>query len=289
VVIYKFRNVNTGQATPVPPGEFTVGRDDHAYVHIEDGSVSRKHAKLYNTDEGLFVEDVGSANGTAARGAFIAARTKIEYGEVIYIGSVPFRVDPEIAGEPTAAPSAGTRVANRDYMRRNTERLPAYSEAPRVVEMLPTEPLASLKVDEAVAEKPNAIALRESQPLDPLRLPVIRPGLTPLPPKSPSPAIPPRHSATSASQSLTPPKVQNYPKPSRPLPPPDPEPTVFAAPLPFKEATPPEPIAPGQPAVGFDWKWLALVFLAGLGTGLLLGLYFAKLFIDLGGKAVALP
>ena len=136
--VYKFRNLNTGQATPIPPGEYTVGREDNTHVHVEDSSVSRLHARIFNSDEGLFVEDAGSVNGTAAHGAFITTRMKIDYGEVVYIGSVPFRVDPEVAGEPEVVPSSpGMRSVNRSYMSRDTERLPGIGEAPRVVETIP--------------------------------------------------------------------------------------------------------------------------------------------------------
>jgi hypothetical protein len=42
------------------------------------------------------------------------------------------------------------------------------------------------------------------------------------------------------------------------------------------------------PAGGTSWGRLVMIFLAGMAVGLLLGLYFAKLFLDLGGKGVSL-
>ncbi len=111
---------------PIPPGEFIVGRDEKAYVHVADGSVSRRHAKILSLDEGLFVEDIGSSNGTAVRGGLIQGRVAIALGDIVYIGSVPFRVDPEVGGETAqrASPSGNLRPVSRAYVTRETDRIP---------------------------------------------------------------------------------------------------------------------------------------------------------------------
>ncbi|MDB4793769.1 FHA domain-containing protein [Methylacidiphilales bacterium] len=134
MAVFKFRNLKNGQATPIPPGEFVVGRADDAYVHLEDPSVSRRHAKIINNSSGFFVEDLGSVNGTATRGTFVTRRTSVNYGDEVYIGAVPFRIDPEIAGEPDATPSAGLRAIDRAYMRRDTEPLPKLAESLHIAE-----------------------------------------------------------------------------------------------------------------------------------------------------------
>ena len=297
MVIFKFRNLKTGQATPIPPGEFSVGRADDAYVHVDDGSVSRRHATIFNGDEGFFVEDLGSSNGTAAHGAFITGRMKVEFGDVIHVGSVAFRIDPEVAGEAVAAPSAGLRTSDRDYMRRDTERLIAPGEAPRVVETLSAEQLLAPEVDQvtdADAEDLNAITIREPEPAPAARLPIIRPGGTPLTKQTPaSPAA-----ATSPPPYTAPPRPQPQMGPAgkfRPSSALTTSPSAAASPaaapsLPRTETLP----APGQnpPATqetGINWGLLLIVFLAGMGTGLLLGLCFARIFIELGGKASGLP
>jgi hypothetical protein len=67
----------------------------------------------------------------------------VKYGDVVHIGSVPFRIDPEVAGEPTAPPSAGMRVSNRAYMRKDTERLPSGDVSSRDAEILSPEQLSA--------------------------------------------------------------------------------------------------------------------------------------------------
>lgn len=282
MAVFKFRNLNTGQATPIPPGEFTVGRADDTYVHVEDGSVSRQHAQIFNLDEGFFIQDNGSANGTAMDGTYISGRTQMNIGDVVYVGSVPFRIDPEVAGETNdAPPSAGMRTAKQSYMRRDTERLPGIGEAPRVVEKLSPEKLVAPQLDETKdqdAEEINAITIREPEPMEPMRLPSFKPAPSP----QPKPAA-----ARTATPVATPPKPIQEPEeaayPVRQLP------LLTPTTFPPSKSTSPEQATSGESVPGLNWQWRLFIFLAGLGLGLLLGLIFAKLFIDMGGKPASLP
>ncbi|MCO6439735.1 MAG: FHA domain-containing protein, partial [Nitrococcus mobilis] len=52
----------------VPPGETLVGRSDACGIVVKHNSVSRLHAALRLTSDGLQVEDLGSRNGTAVNG-----------------------------------------------------------------------------------------------------------------------------------------------------------------------------------------------------------------------------
>jgi predicted component of type VI protein secretion system len=163
---------------PLPPGEFTVGRGDQAYVHVEDPSVSRRHAKLFNGPEGFFVEDVGSANGTAMQGVLVVGRKPINIGDVIHIGSVPFRVDPEIGGDlniTPVAPMAGRRSINRDYMRRDTERI-SVEIIDRAVEALSTDMDDALASAAAEAESEEMAAINAREPGTAVSDPTVKGG-----------------------------------------------------------------------------------------------------------------
>ncbi|HEY0257520.1 MAG TPA: FHA domain-containing protein [Candidatus Methylacidiphilales bacterium] len=273
MAVFKFRNLKSGQATPIPPGEFTVGRADDAYVHLEDGSVSRRHAQVINNASGFFIEDLGSANGTAARGSYITRRMNINYGDVVYIGSVPFRIDPEVAGDVDAAPSAGMRSSNRAYIRRDTERLPKSGELPRVVEKISPDKLSAPEVSAATdidAGELNAVIIHEPENVsEPVR----------------------KHPEPEPAVEVAPPRSTfSAPAPSRAVQLQAPHPAVsIQAELrqPAFAATPPVQETPARTATG--WGWLLLTFLAGMGAGLLIGLSFARLFIEMGGKAASLP
>src|ERR1700722_19757552 len=47
------------------PRRFTIGRDKHCDVPVEDNSVSRKHAEIWMAEDGtLMMADLQSSNGT---------------------------------------------------------------------------------------------------------------------------------------------------------------------------------------------------------------------------------
>jgi len=276
VAVFKFRNLKSGQATPIPPGEFTVGRADDVYVHLEDPSVSRRHAQVINNDAGFFIEDLGSANGTATRGSYITRRMNINYGDLVHIGSVAFRVDPEIEGEVDVAPSAGMRTPNRAYMRRDTERLPNPGESQRVVEKISAEKLSAPAISESNdmdADDLNAVTMSE-------------PGnghepVTQVAQAEPSPSS--AREIPSLHLPLPVPTPQRQPQIHQP----DKAVSIQAD---LRQSPAPTASAPVQAStVNRSWSWFLLVFLAGMGVGLLLGLCFARLFIEMGGKAASLP
>lgn len=281
MAVFKFRNLNSGQATPIPPGEFTVGREDEAYVHVEDASISRKHAVVTNDENGFTIQDVGSANGTALNGGLLVGKTLLSLGDVVYIGSVPFRLDPEVAGEPAAAPSAGMRSVNRAYMRRDTEKIPAMGEPGRVMETISVEKLSAPAVSQSMdidAGDLNAITMTEPEAPMAQSLSTVQPGSLGLK----EVAAPKRVLSVPTPQS----HAQSRPQMEKVTRPPQQQ-TQRLGPTPT--VVQPTVEAPATPASGYGWGWALALFLAGMGAGLLLGLYFAKLFFEMGGKAAGLP
>jgi two-component system response regulator AtoC len=89
-------------------GTVTLGRSDSNDVRIDDGQASRSHARL-TVGERLFVEDLGSVNGTRVRDRPISRGEKvaIQPGETIAIGSsvLILHVRSAQAAAPTPADS----------------------------------------------------------------------------------------------------------------------------------------------------------------------------------------
>ena len=65
-----------------------IGRDDTCDIVIPDRQISRRHAKVSNTSEGVHVEDLGSKNGTYFNNKRLLSRQKLEDGDAIQIGLV---------------------------------------------------------------------------------------------------------------------------------------------------------------------------------------------------------
>lgn len=102
-----------GAEFPVPPGRpLVVGRATSADLVVADGAVSRTHAEVQATAEGLRVRDLGSANGTRINGAPIAEGVAAP-GDTVSFGRPAFRVEgASPAGE--GADTAALRVVRTD-------------------------------------------------------------------------------------------------------------------------------------------------------------------------------
>ena len=71
---------------PLAPGaELVVGRSEGCDVTIADGSVSRLHARVVADEEGVYVEDLGSANGTFVAAERIRGRVRLTEGQEVRV------------------------------------------------------------------------------------------------------------------------------------------------------------------------------------------------------------
>jgi FHA domain-containing protein/zinc ribbon protein len=71
----------------LPQGErTTIGRSPDCDIFLDDVTVSRKHAVLVRRDDGLFIEDEGSLNGTFLNRRRIDAPTRLENGDELQVG-----------------------------------------------------------------------------------------------------------------------------------------------------------------------------------------------------------
>ncbi len=68
-------------------GEFVVGRSAGCQLSLDDPLVSRRHAQLVVSADGVTVEDLQSRNGVIVNGERIAERTRLSPGDKIVIGS----------------------------------------------------------------------------------------------------------------------------------------------------------------------------------------------------------
>jgi hypothetical protein len=67
-------------------GEVLIGRGAHCQVVIDSERVSRRHARVSVSPEGVFLEDLDSANGVFLNGSPIAGRCALHAGDRIIIG-----------------------------------------------------------------------------------------------------------------------------------------------------------------------------------------------------------
>lgn len=64
-----------------------VGRAPSADLRLQDPSVSRIHARIELRDDGVYVEDLGSRNGTLVDGEPVTAPRRLEVDDELTVGS----------------------------------------------------------------------------------------------------------------------------------------------------------------------------------------------------------
>lgn len=105
-------------------GKILVGRVAGVNVVIEDDSVSRRHAELEKTADGVIVRDLGSANGTLVNGSAVAPNEAVllQPGDVVQFGVIEMAYEAgeaEVLNVPTrrggtapgARPARGAEAA----------------------------------------------------------------------------------------------------------------------------------------------------------------------------------
>jgi len=85
---------------PVGAGEYAVGRDPGSSIPVESEHVSRQHARLVISAEGMSIEDVGSTHGTFVSSTRIQTETPIGFNQPVQIGDVFLTItEPEAAAD----------------------------------------------------------------------------------------------------------------------------------------------------------------------------------------------
>jgi len=65
--------------------EMLIGREENCDIVISDRQVSRQHAKIFSSSEGIYLEDLRSKNGTHCNGQKITNSVKLQDGDLIQI------------------------------------------------------------------------------------------------------------------------------------------------------------------------------------------------------------
>ncbi len=81
-----------GQVFPITKKEVTIGRAEDRDIRIEDKVVSRRHCKIVEEEDGFYLIDENSTNGTFI-GNMRIAREKLKEGDLIRIGESLLRFE----------------------------------------------------------------------------------------------------------------------------------------------------------------------------------------------------
>ena len=72
--------------------ELVVGRDETCDIPFSDGSVSRRNSRVFLAGGAVYIEDLGSQNGTCVNGERITTARQLRSGDTVSIGDAVFRL-----------------------------------------------------------------------------------------------------------------------------------------------------------------------------------------------------
>lgn len=75
-----------GKTYPFEVEEAHLGRDLANDITVSDPEISRRHARFFMRDESIFLEDLGSTNGTFLNGERVTSPQQLRSGDVITFG-----------------------------------------------------------------------------------------------------------------------------------------------------------------------------------------------------------
>lgn len=85
------RDLKEGSIIPIR-SDLSIGRKDNNSIILSDQHVSGNHAKIVVRNNGLFLEDLNSTNGTYLNGKKISSRIKLSNKDEIQIGTAVFKI-----------------------------------------------------------------------------------------------------------------------------------------------------------------------------------------------------
>ena len=71
----------------------TMGRSDNAEIRVDDPFASSAHARIFPRSEFMYVEDMGSTNGTYLNGRQVKTAERLKVADVIRIGDSEYRYE----------------------------------------------------------------------------------------------------------------------------------------------------------------------------------------------------
>jgi FHA domain len=71
----------------------TMGRSDGAEIRVDDPFASSAHARIFSRGEYMYLEDMGSTNGTYLNGRQVRSTERLRPADVIRIGDSEYRYE----------------------------------------------------------------------------------------------------------------------------------------------------------------------------------------------------
>ena len=84
--------LSQGEELVIDGQPLTVGRGTQNDLPLDDDFASARHARFEERGDGLWIEDLGSTNGTFVNGARVTTPRRLEEGDLVRVGQTDLRV-----------------------------------------------------------------------------------------------------------------------------------------------------------------------------------------------------
>lgn len=84
---------STGTRIPVTQPQFLIGRDARCHLRPRSPVVSKWHCAIITRDDGVYVRDLNSLNGTFVNSTRIKGEVKVHSGDILRVGPLAFAFD----------------------------------------------------------------------------------------------------------------------------------------------------------------------------------------------------
>jgi hypothetical protein len=93
LVVLQSPDLRAGEAFAIDSSSLSIGRDDVNDLPITDTYASGLHARFEPRRDGVYVQDVGSTNGTFVNGIRLTRDRRLAPGDVVRIGETDLRFE----------------------------------------------------------------------------------------------------------------------------------------------------------------------------------------------------
>lgn len=94
LIVLKSPALDPGEEVPIDSLPVAIGRGGQNEIPLDgDEFASAQHARFESKRDGLWVEDIGSTNGTFVNGARVTTPRRLSKGDIVRVGQTDFRVE----------------------------------------------------------------------------------------------------------------------------------------------------------------------------------------------------
>jgi len=94
LVVLQSPALTAGEEVPIDSMPVAIGRGGQNEIPLDgDEFASAQHARFESRRDGLWVEDIGSTNGTFVNGARVTTPRRLSKGDIVRVGQTDFRVE----------------------------------------------------------------------------------------------------------------------------------------------------------------------------------------------------